>query len=297
MNETVVNHLSDLYGVPAEEIKAKLEKEETTKEFFENLKSSNVIYKKDEFDKLLANKQAEYLEAHAKAEKIHPAIYKRVSGTVKEMTEKDIAKRFGVTEYTNLDDLLEKAESKLKVAGNSDEKDVKIEELKKLVKQVEKEKSEAISLKEKEVDGFIIGSELGKAISELPIDFEGDQLKIQREITLTMFEKKYQLIRKDNKIMAIDRITNEVIKDRVGDPVDVAKLLTEFAPTVTKLKSVPSGGRGEGSTARTVNMELSKVQNEDDFNALCKEKGIKTFSAEAQKLLIEIKKLNPKFKF
>lgn len=296
MSELIVTHIAELFGLPADEVKGKLEKEETTKEFFENLKTSNVIYKKDEFDTLLKNKETEYLDRHAKAENINPAIYKRVSGTVKEMTEKNIAKRFGISDYLGLDDLLEKAEAKLKVAPNTDEKDSKIDELKQLVKQVEKEKFDGISAKEKEVDGFIISSVMQSAISDLPIDFEGEQLKIQRDITATMFEKKYILQRKDKKIIATDRATGEVVKDRVGDPVEVSKLLVDFAPTVTKIKTVPAGGRGDGSSANNTNTDLAKVTNEEEFIAMLKAKNIKSGTKESQQLLMEIKKANPKFK-
>lgn len=291
----LVTELSQLSGVAANELTEILADETKGKAFFENFKQSNVIYKKDEFEKLLINKEQEYLDKHAEAKEINPKIYKRVSGTVKEMTEKNIAKRFGITEYSGLDDLLEKAEAKLKVTANSDEKDAKILELKNLVKTVEKEKSEALSAKEKEVDAYIIGSVMSSAVSELPIDFEGDQLKIQREIVATMFEKKYILERKDNKIIAINRDTKEVVKDRVGDPVEVTKLLAEFAPTVTKVKEVPAGGRGDESSQKNKTMDVAKITTGKDFYDYLKEKKINPNSKEAQEVLKVVKKANPKF--
>ena len=297
MEEFIVTELAQLSGVPVEELKETLADETKSKEFFETYRTTNVIYKKDEFDKLLSNKELEYLEAHAKADKIHPAIYKRVDGTVKEMTEKVIAKRFGVTDYSGLDDLLEKAEAKLKVADNSDEKDAKINKLKKLVKTVEKEKEDAVISKSREVDGFIISSVMTSAIADLPIDFEGDQLKIQREIVSAMFEKKYIIERKENKIIAIDRVTGEVKKDRVGDPVEVSQLLTEFAPTVTKIKNVPAGGRGDNSSHNNNTTDLAKVTNAKDWKALLETKGITNEgSKEAGALLAEVRKANPDFK-
>lgn len=235
------------------------------------------------------------LVADAKKGDIPSDLYKVIKGATLEMTEKDLAKEFGVDSYTSVKDLVSKAISKNK--GQAD--DTKMQELTQKITDLQgintnlvQEKDDALDAARTEFEGKILKRDKNDMLYNVPFDFsdveDADLEKVtaqRRQIVDSVFDSKYTLAFDGEKVVVKDQ-AGDIIKDRATmEPVPALDVLKTIPVELgIKLKSPESGGQGGKSSGKGGSTEF---KSEEDFFAYCKDKGILPTSAEGIKVWTE----------
>ena len=255
----------------------------------ETYQKSVEIFTPDELAKKLKNHADDTIANLGKnGEQLPTHIYNMAKGNAFEAVEKKLAKEHGIMGFDGLDDLVEKiAQKKVDESGKATgEKDIQIEELKKLVKATEAEKKDVETNLRQEFDNELIGIRIKDAVGLVPIDADDEELlQNQRTIVETMVKSNFKFERRDGKIVTFDKDGN-LIKDKVGDPVPVENVVNDYSQKWVKVKSDPEGGRGASSTEKG-NKGLAGVTNEAELEAYIEGQGIDPFSQDALSVRLE----------
>jgi len=296
MNEKDVTFFSTLLNEEAEAVKGYVEEGSLG----DKIAALNLMGQ-DQVETLKSNLTKQVKESHvselveqAKKGDLNSDLYKVIKGATLEMTEKDLAKEFGVTEYTGINDLVSKAISKNK--GQKD--DTKIEELNQKVAELQginttlaQEKADAEKSIRSEYEGKILNRDLTDQISAIPFDLtdveDADLEKVttqRKTIVQTVFDSKYALKFDGDKAIVTDKDGNVVQNPVTLEPLPVSDVLKTIpAELGIKLKSPESGGRGGKSSGNG----SAKFADINEFNKYCAEKGINPHGAEGIKIWSE----------
>ena len=208
------------------------------------------IFTPDELTRKLANTADDAIANLGKDGKLPQHIYSMAVGNKMESLEKKWGKEFEIASWEGIDNLLDKiVNKKVDESGKAtDEKDKRIDELKSMIKDNDKnfaEEKEALSIG---FDNEIINMDIKDSVSIIPIDGDDDEfLSNQRDILTTMFKANHKIERRDGKNIVFNK-QGELLKDKVGDPLPLSDVVSTYAPKWVKVKSVPDGGRGGSSS-------------------------------------------------
>lgn len=250
---------------------------------------------------LKANLTKEVKETHltdmvdeAKKGNLDKELYKVIKGATLEMTEKDLAKEYGISDFDGINDLVSKAISKNK--GQTDDTKTqeltqKITDLQGINENLVKEKTEAVESARTEYEGKILTRDKTDLVNAIPFDFsdveeaELDKTTTQRkQIVTSVFDSKYDLVFLDNKIVAQDKEGKVVKNPATLDPVPVSDVLKQIPVELgMKLKSPESGGQGGSSSSGNG----AKFTDYNSFEEICAKKGILPTSGEGIKMWAE----------
>ena len=278
MKENDVAKLASLFKTKPEVLSPLIE--EGLSEFIEKFESSHTIMPVADFEKFKENHKASVVNDLMTGE-IPKPIYDRVKGTVLEMKEKDLAKRYGVDSFDGYDDLVSKiVESKAK---NPDD----VNKLKAEIDKLTATHEEKIKGLEKGYNDRFVNLNLNKLINELPIDAEGVKLDNQREIVRTMVRSHFGFnIDGDRMVVTKD---GQPITDSKLDPIPPIDVISSYAKDYVNLKSPGSGGRGDGSSTHTSlkSVSISKylADNKIPVNGFEHAKVLKDFKEKGVEIL------------
>ena len=266
----------------------------TTKEAFDKLinefndsQKTLKIFSPDEYDKLIANTKTEALNELTDEAKIPTAVYNKIRANSLEVKEKQIAKKFDISDWKGLDDLIDKISQK---TSGTDEKDKIIADLKATIKADDEKHLQELTEAKNQNETYIINDKLAQAISTLSIEATDESgVKEAQEIIKSVFGSKYKLGLTNGMLMVSD-MNGKILVDKVGDPRPLKDVLNENIPSFIKLKS-PDAGRGDESSKQQDGI----VRTYDDFLKLSAKKGFKPNSPEQAKLLQEVRAANPDF--
>jgi len=253
------------------------------------------VFNTEQYNKLLDNvgKQAIDILKDTKKE-LPPEIYNRVRGTVLETEENRLKKKFGYSgEHSGFQDLVEKIVSlQVETVKNDSELTKENQRLKDLVKKNDTEWEVKLNEAKQETANYIVSESLTKAISAIPIDASDDTLEELRTVIINNFKTNNTVKYEGGKIIVLDK-NGKPFTDKVGDPLELSEVLKETRPKFVKLKEA-TGGRATNTQSVKVN-GLPGIRTREDFDNYVKEK--KLNPAEQQKLVLEVVKLNPDFKY
>ena len=260
----------------------------------EKIKALNLM-RSDEVEKLKVNLIRQTKENHinelveeAKSGTIDKNLYGVIKGAVVEKTERNLAKEYNVDSYEGLNDLVSKAISKNK--GHTD--DTKIEELTKKISDLQginqnlvTEKETAVGEAKKEYEGKILTRDKKDMINRIPFDFsdveQADLEKItgqRKQIVESVFDARYSLAFKDDKVVAMDKEGNVVINAATLDPVPVLDVMKQIPIELgIKVKSPEAGGQGGSSSGGSGTTPFKSIE---DFGAYCEQHKINPTSRE-----------------
>jgi len=280
-----VEALSSLLGIESEILKASL-KDDTLDSRIADFKAKQKILPVSDFEKLSSNLQREAVTKYQaeladkiKSGDIEPELYKPMKGKVLEMEEKKLAKKYGIMDYDNLEDLIDKV--KTTSGGNADsELTKKIEDLKKVNKLLEEKAQEAERNSDKKIKDTLLGIHKEKILNSLPFDAgtatgkEADEVKANASTILTsLFDRDYTLEIENGNVYVKDK-TGAVLKDSATlDPLSPDVVYMSIAKKFgIQMKSPEAGGLGGRSSANsnhgvwTKEAYLKEVEKAKDTN-------------------------------
>lgn len=263
MKEIDVTALAALLGSTAENVNTAIESG-TVSELITGFTGANKVIPMKDYPTLEANlKRQAFMELDKT--NLPVEVFKYVKGSVLEKTEKELAKKHGITEYQNLDDLVE-AIITTKVKTPSDNE---VKELKQRIVDIETESKTKLDLVSKAFENRFINTDLLRAVGELPIDAEGDKLKNQQEIVIAMAKQKLDFRMENDRTVAYR--DGKLVSDSKLDPIPVKDVISELAKDYVNIRH-EQGGRGDQSSTNG-----SKTIN---FAEHCEKNGIKPNSIE-----------------
>ena len=264
----------------------------------EKIKSLNLM-NSGEVETLKANLTKQVKEDHinelaeeAKGGNIDKTLYGIIKGSVIEKTERNLAKEHGIDSYDGLNDLVSKAISKNK--GHTD--DTKIQELTTKITSLQEinqnlvtEKDTAVGEAKKEYETKILTRDKKDMINRIPFDFSDvdqddlDKITGQRkQIVESVFDARYNLIFKDDKVVAQDKEGNVVINPATLEPVPVLDVMQKIPVELgIKIKSPESGGQGGSSSGGSGTAQFKSIE---EFGAYCEQHKILPTSKEGVEL-------------
>ena len=267
----------------------------------EKVKALNLM-RSDEVETLKANLTKQVKETHidelveeAKKGNLNKDLHKVIKGATLEMTEKDLAKEYGIDAFEGINDLVQKAISKNK--GRTD--DTKAQELAQKVKDLQvinenlvKEKDEAVIGAKSEYEGKILTRDKRDIINHLPFDFsdvdQADLEKItgqRRQIVESVFDARYSLAFDGDKVVVKDKEGKVIQNKATLNPVPASDVMRQIPIELgIKIKSPEGGGQGGSSSAGS---GTAPFKNVAEFNEYCEDKGILTTSAAGVKIWSE----------
>jgi len=232
----------------------------------------------------------------AKKGELPQDLYNPIKGAVTERLEKDLSKKYEVTEFNGVFDLVDKA---IKTnAAKSDDKQLQElirehDELKQVNLNLVKEKDEAVLAAKQEYEGKVLTRDKRDHINAIPFDFsdveETELEKVtasRRKILQDVFDSRYSLsFNGDDKVIVKDKNDSPVIIEATRDPMPVTDVMKNIATELgLKLVSPESGGQGGRSSGESGS---AKFKNENDFYDYCESKKILPTSAEGIKAWAE----------
>jgi len=297
MKENDVTYFSTLLNIDAEAIKGAAEDGSlgekitalgmTSKADVEELKTN--------LTQQVRNTYLSELEESAKKGELPQELYKPINGAVLEKQEKKLAKEYGVTEYDGFDDLVAKA-----IKNTAKPDDTKAQELLEKIGKLQEantnlvaEKEDAVKAVKEEFNQKSLSRELTDYINRVPFDFSDVEEKDldsvtaeRREILKSVFESQNKLAYNDDKI-TVFQDDKPLLVEHTLAPVPISDVLRKTASKLgMKLKSPDTGGQGGSSSGGNGSATFKDVE---EYNALCKAKGIGSTSAEGLKIWAERK--------
>ena len=297
MKENDVTYFSTLLNIDAEAVKGAAEDGSlgekitalgmTSKADVEELKTN--------LTQQVRNTYLSELEESAKKGELPQELYKPINGAVLEKQEKKLAKEYGVTEYDGFDDLVAKA-----IKNTAKPDDTKAQELLEKIGKLQEantnlvaEKEDAVKAVKEEFNQKSLSRELTDYINRVPFDFSDVEEKDldsvtaeRREILKSVFESQNKLAYNDDKI-TVFQDDKPLLVEHTLAPVPISDVLRKTASKLgMKLKSPDTGGQGGSSSGGNGSATFKDVE---EYNALCKAKGIGSTSAEGLKIWAERK--------
>jgi len=298
-NNMFLERASELKKMPdVVEIKDQEKFDSKLKELGEGLH----IFTSDELTKKLENAGKDAIDSLGKdGSKIPSNIYNLALGNGLEKREKEIARLHGIDEWDGLDDLVARIETNAKKSTGKaqddifKEKEEKISDLKNRLEQAINEKDQAITQKEQEFSSQLNNMDLDRAVNELPIDADEDNLDNRRELVKTMFLAKHKMDRKEGRPAVYDSEGN-LLKDKVGDPQNLSVIVENFASKWVNLKEGPDGGRGGSSTVNTNKKGYKGITTKEELMSYAAKNNIQEGTEEFLTLMQDVQKENPDIK-
>lgn len=255
-----------------------------------------------EVETLKTNLSKEVKENHitelveeAKNGSLNKDLYKVIKGSTLEMTEKDLAKEHGITEFDGINDLVQKAISKNK--GQTDDTKVlelsqKITDLQGINTKLVKDKEQAVKEAETKANNMVLSRDKRDLVNGVPFDFAGveqtDLEKVsgqRRQIVESVFDARYSLAFDGNNVVVQDKEGNIIKNPATLDPIPASDVINLIPVELgIKIKSPEAGGQGGSSSGGNGSAPFKDGQ---EFEAYCAERGINRHSAEGIKLWAE----------
>lgn len=297
MIENDVTAISQLFGLDKAIVEAS-DKEGTLSVRIADVLKKNYI-NNDTFNTFKGNHKTEVetsyfndLVEKAKKQDIPQDIYKPVKGAVLQQIEREISKKYGVTDFQNFDDLIEKVSKKTSANGQTiPEYETKINELKTANLKLKQEADEAIKTVETRYRTQAIDREKVDFVNKVPHDFSGfkaEELENARlktkNILKSVFDGDgYKLDYDDkNRLVVIDPKGLVMKSTATLDPVNPLDVFIDLAKQYgQKLTSPDKGGQGGKSSEQSSTM----FADVDAFTAYCESKNINPLSKEGLDLL------------
>lgn len=267
-------------------------------------KETHHIFSGDELTRKIENAKKEHLDKIiADGQPIPSELYNRVKGNAFEAFEKKKAQKYGIESWTSMEDLDEqiiaKEIAKSGKAGDDElikERDKKIEELKALVLKEGERAEKAEATAESKVAKRMINMDIDSAVNAVDLDAEGEKLVNQRDLLDASFRRDHTFEYKDNKTIVFDKDGN-LMKNKVGDPLSVSEVISDYAPKRFDIKEVSKGGRGASSTTRKPDGgNLKDLKNLEELIEYAEKKEIKLWTAAFYDLMSQAKAANPDIK-
>jgi hypothetical protein len=271
MKDIDVTALAGLFNVTAEDVKA-ADENGGLSELINGFTTSTKMIPVKDYPTLEANLKR---QAFMELDKAHlpKEVFTYVKGAVLEQTEKELAKKHGIESYQNLDDLVEAIiTTKAKPASDDETK-----KLKERIVELETNHKNELENVSKTFQNRFIDTELNRAISELPIEAEGNKLDNQQEIVRAMVKSKFDFTIENDKIVTFK--DGKPVTDVKLDPVPLKDVVYGFAKDYVNLRP-EQGGRGDKSS--------TNGSRKIDFEKYCIDNGIKPNSVEMVKARREL---------
>lgn len=281
MKENDVTALAALFGATAEDVSQAIESG-TVSDLINKFSSTTKILPEKDFQILSENLKKQALLELDKT-KLPKDVYDYVKGSVLEKTEKELARQYGVSDYVNLNGLVEQIiQTKSKATPDDETK-----ALKQRIQEIESEKNTAIESVRKTFENRFIDTELNRVISELPIDADGVKLDNQKEMIRTLVKSKIAFQLDEDKIMAIK--DGNPITDSKLDPIPLKDVIYGFAKDYVTLRP-EQGGRGDSSSTNNASRVV-------DFAEYCQKNNIPPNSIQMVNAKKELEGKGYKIKF
>ncbi len=290
MNKSV-EQLAARFNVEPDVIEAALTEEGSFDSIFEAYDKENQTFSNSDLTKKLDNYAREAIDKlGADGQQLPSNIYNLAKGNAFEKKEKQWAKKHGITQWDGIDDLQEKILAQSNSGKADDENLAEIKRLKKLVLDTEKEKEDAVNTARSEFDRELAQRDVNLALSLIDIDEEGEKLENQKEILKAVVKGALTFERIDGKTVAFKN--GDMIKNKVGDPMELSEVLVPLAEKYVNVKSVPEGGRGASSTS-TTNKGIKSAKSAEEFYEKLEAEGIEEGTAAFFDKMTEFKEANP----
>jgi len=293
MKQEDVAYISEQFGIEKEIVEASVN-DGTLSARMKDAMAKKVIYSADEFEKfktnLTAEAQTKYfndLVEKAKKGDIPTELYKPVKGSSLQQKEREYSKKYEITEFQDLDDLIDKVILKSSANGKPNtELEKQINELKSVNLKLAQEKEEALKTVEEKYRNQIIEREKLDAINKIPFDFSGvksdDADKVRSKthtILKSVFDAEYKMDYDDKgRLIVKDREGNVKKNSATLDPIPVNDVMIELAKEYNlKLTSPDTGGQGGQSSHQSSTLFATP----EDFYRWCDTQSISPHSKEA----------------
>lgn len=263
MKDIDVTALAGLLGSTAENVKS-AEENGGLSELINGFTGANKVIPVKDYPTLEANLKRQAFMDLDKTN-LPKEVFAYVKGSVLEKTEKELAKKHGIAEYQNLDDLVE-AIITTKVKTPSDDE---VKQLKQRIVDIETESKAKLDQVSKTFETRFINTDLLRAVSELPIDADGDKLKNQQEIVIAMAKQKLEWRMEGDRTVAYR--DGKLVSDSKLDPIPAKEVIADLAKDYVNLRH-EQGGRGDQSSTNG-----SKTISFADY---CEKNGIKPNTIE-----------------
>ncbi len=290
MNEKLIVGLSDLFKQDKDIVIKTLENKEGDDSLLNTWKEGLVIKPKTEYDSYIENlvnetKQNYLSEIKEKAKKkeLDQELYGFFKGNVTEEIERKLSKAFDISDYENFEDLTNKIKSK-KIEDTKLKTD--FEELQKINKKLVEDKDNAIKKAEEKFNNELISRDKISSIASIKLDYADEAIEKQRKLLQAQIESQYKFGRVDGKTVVLD-MNGNIVKDKnTLSPLSISDVAINVAKDFDfKLKSPETGGQGGTSSENNIGIKVS-------FDEYCKQKNVRPFTSEADKLYAEWKKNN-----
>ncbi len=286
-NKKLIVGIASLLKIEESVITSALENESGDDSLIQDFKKENNVFTLADISKIKGNainegKAIALVDLEkTNANEFPAAIYHRVKGFAFEKVEKDAAKKYNVDQYDNLEDLMSKIASKGK--GGDDEKDIQIKTLKQTILEKEGEITTKVKEVETKYTSDFINRDFANALSGIKLDGEEEAAKNQSKLFAGAFKGQFGFDYKDGKTIVLDA-EKKILVDKLGDPMPVSDVYKNFVITHGgKLKEEAVGGRGDGSSQQTTNLNLKGKT----LNEVLAAKGVKPNTDEADKVFVE----------
>ena len=288
-----VEQLAARFNTKPDVIETALEEDGSFDGVFEAFDKDNHIFTSAELSKKLDNFAKDAIDKlGADGQQLPSNIYNLAKGNAFEKKEKSWAKKHGITQWDDIDDLQEKiiVQIEAKSGKADDEKDTEIVRLKKLVLDTEKEKTDAVDTARSEFHEELTQRDVTATLNSIQIDEEGEKLENQKSILNAVVKGEFTFEYIDGKTVPFK--DKEMLKNKVGDPMSLEEVLNPFAEKYVNVKSVPEGGRGGSSTAET-NTGIKGIKTSDDFYEYAEKEGIEEGTEKYLDLMVKFKTEHP----
>ena len=291
MIEQDVTQLSESLGIPKEIIVASDKEGTLSTRIGDALKKNYTdnktleTFKKNYKDEVI-NEYFTSLVEGAKKGDVPQELYKPIKGAALQQKERDIAKKYEISEYGSIDDLVDKAVSKTTANGKpTPEFETKINELKTANLQLQKEKEDAIKTAEKNFTSRILERDKADLISQIPFDFTGvkpEDIESKRaktqNILKSVFDAEYTLDYDDKQRLVVMKDGKILRNSATLDPVPAKDVIMNVANEYSlKLISPDKGGQG-GESSR---QNSAGFHDYESFKQWCISNNYKETSREA----------------
>ena len=254
-----------------------------------NIYNGKIVYKsEDDFNDFKKNYAAEVENKYfsdlvelAKKGDLPQDLYKPVKGSAYQQLERELSKKYGVPEYRDVFDLVDKLKQKPPASGNEDLLN-QIKQLQDINETLQKEKDNAVTEVEKKYKQRMIDEKKTAYLSQVPFDFtdvKEDELDNRREktqnILLSVFNSMYNLDMDESGSFIVRDKEGKVIQNTATlKPIPATDVFLNLAKDYNiKLKSPDTGGQGGRSSGKQTQGLYATVE---EFEEAMQKAGIKT---------------------
>lgn len=270
MKEKDVASLATLFNQKPEEISSAIENG-TVNDLVSSFTSGNRVMPVDDFEKFQKNHREQVITELAEGQQIPKPIYDRVKGTVLEMVERDLSKKYEVDEFKDFDGLIETiVESKTKNPEDVTKYKRQIDEL---TTQYEDKLKEERETGKRRFINRVLEEEVGR----IPIEAEGERLENQRRMLMNQIKTEFGFDLDDTKVKVTEAPV--AFQEANLDPKPLSDVLKSYAEKYVDV-SPDGGGRGSASSTsqpKKVNLKEYCEANNIHPNTMEHAKAIKEF--------------------